>query len=228
MSQTSYCHRWTSGEAIDLPLGKVVCVGRNYAAHAAELHNPVPKEPILFMKPATALVPMAGELAIPQGRGECHVETEIALLVNQSLSHATPDACVAAIGGVGLAYDLTLREEQAILKEKGLPWEKAKAFDGACPLSRFAQAQQIEDWSQLLITLELNGELQQRGNSEDMLNPIPHLLAYMSRYFTLQPGDVVLTGTPAGVCALNSGDRLLAGLGDGLLDDVLRVVSTIR
>ncbi len=117
-----------------MPLGKVVCVGRNYAAHAKELNNPVPTEPVLFMKPSTALVKLDEPLVIPTDLGECHFEAEMSILIGQSLSNCTEDQASTAIAGIGLALDLTLRELQQELKEKRLPWEKAKSFDGACPV----------------------------------------------------------------------------------------------
>lgn len=199
-----------------LPVGKVVCVGRNYAEHAKELNNPIPTEPILFLKPATALVPMASDWMIPIDRGSCHIETEMALLIGKPLTRALESDCLAAIAGVGIGYDLTLRERQSALKEKGHPWEVAKAFDGSCPLSDFMAVDGL-DWSTMKLQLVRNGELQQDGCSGDMITPVAQLLAFISQHFTLLPGDVVLTGTPAGVGPIAVGDHLRASLnGDAL------------
>ena len=199
-----------------LPVGKVVCVGRNYAEHAKELNNPVPTEPILFLKPSTALVPMDQPWGIPADRGSCHIETEMALLIDKSLTQASESECLSAIAGVGIGYDLTLRERQSQLKEKGHPWEVAKAFDGSCPLSAFIGVEGI-DWSAVKLQLVRNDQLQQDGCSGDMITPVAPLLAYISRHFTLLPGDVVLTGTPAGVGPIAVGDRLCASLNNGAL-----------
>jgi len=210
----SYKHHIVDqGEFTHAP-GKVVCVGRNYAEHAKELGNAVPSSPLLFIKPATAMVTMGEPLQLPEGFGACHHELEMALLIGQSLTKAMPDECRAAIAGIGLALDLTLRELQDELKKKGHPWERAKAFDGACPLSEFAAFDQTLDFSSLTLRLRRNGELQQQGNCSDMLFSVENLLSEISHSFTLMPGDVVLTGTPAGVGPLHSGDKLLAELGD--------------
>lgn len=207
-----YQHR-LDGEACVLPVGKVVCIGRNYAAHAKELNNPVPEEPLLFLKPASAIVPMAGGFSIPANRGVCHFETEMSLLIGERLTEASEADSLAAVVGVGLGFDLTLRSLQDDLKAKGQPWEKAKAFDGSCPLSDFVSPQGME-WAQARLEMRRNGELQQQGCSEDMITPVAQLLSYISQTFTLIPGDVVLTGTPAGVGPLEPGDKLEAKLLD--------------
>jgi len=208
----TYQHR-LDGVLCNLPVGKVVCVGRNYAAHAKELNNPVPTEPLLFMKPATAIVPMAGGFSIPVDRGVCHFETEMSLLIGKRLSGASEADSLAAVVGVGLGFDLTLRSLQDELKAKGQPWDKAKGFDGSCPLSDFVSPGDL-DWTQAQLQMQRNGELQQQGNSADMITPVAQLLRYISQFFTLMPGDVVLTGTPAGVGPLTSGDELEAQLDD--------------
>lgn len=205
-----YCHGWIAGEPCGLPVGKVVCVGRNYAAHAAELGNPVPDTPLLFIKPPSSVVDIAPTLRLPVGRGSVHHETEIAVLVVRELSHATPEQAFAAIGGLGVALDLTLREVQDALKAKGQPWEISKGFDGACALSPFLPMGRGLDLGALQIRLVVNGRRRQFASSAQMLTPIVELLCLASRHFTLWPGDVLLTGTPAGVGALVPGDRLLA------------------
>lgn len=198
-------------------LGKIVCVGRNYAAHAKELNNPIPKEPILFIKPASSAVKVAPEFSIPQDRGSVHHELEIAILIGASLTNASEDQVADAIAGIGLGLDLTLRDVQAQLKEKGHPWERAKSFDGACPLTNFVSVNLPEnsDWQALGLTLTRNGQLQQQGSSADMLFSILPLIAHMSQHFSLQPGDVILTGTPAGVGPLEIGDSLVSELSLG-------------
>lgn len=205
----SYQHQWLNGEPINLPVGKAVCVGRNYAAHAKELGNVVPETPILFLKPSTAIVPLMPSFAIPQECGACHHETEIAVLIGQTISKISVDDVPAAIAGYGLALDLTLRDLQNQLKKQGYPWEVAKAFDGACPLSPFIKPEQFTDIKQTEFSLMVNGELRQHGFTQDMITPVHELIAYISQIFTLQAGDVVLTGTPEGVAALQRGDELV-------------------
>jgi 2-keto-4-pentenoate hydratase/2-oxohepta-3-ene-1,7-dioic acid hydratase in catechol pathway len=187
-------------------------VGRNYADHARELNNPVPTEPILFIKPSTAMVAAEAPFAIPADWGVVHFETEMALLIGKTLCGADEAECLAAIAGVGLGFDITLRELQDKLKAKAHPWEVAKAFDGSCPLSAFTPVVGSLDWANMDIQMSCNGQLRQEGNSEAMITPVARLLAYTSRIFTLQPGDVVMTGTPAGVGPLQAGDKLQASL----------------
>jgi 2-keto-4-pentenoate hydratase/2-oxohepta-3-ene-1,7-dioic acid hydratase in catechol pathway len=211
-----YKHRDSNGNAIELPLGKVVCVGRNYAAHARELNNPIPSAPLLFIKPATALVSLHEPLDIPAHQGVVHHEVEVALLIGRQLEYGCNHPVIEAIAGIGLALDLTLRDVQSQLKENGQPWEIAKGFDGACPCSGFVATTQFEDLQDIDFSLELNGQLQQVGNTGDMLFPIAELLVEMSRHFTLQAGDIVLTGTPAGVGPMTEGDQLRLTLADQL------------
>ena len=205
-----YCHAFGDGSLAGLPVGKVVCVGRNYAAHAAELGNAVPEQPLLFIKPPSSVVDLGPTVRVPVNRGSVHHETEIALLIDRELRNATPAQARAAIAGVGVALDLTLRDEQDRLKAKGQPWEIAKGFDGACALSEFVPPDPDVDLTTLQIRLVVNGRRRQFASSAQMVTPIIELLCFASRHFTLWPGDVLLTGTPAGVGPLVPGDRLLA------------------
>lgn len=210
-----YQHNWKDGTPVHLPLGKIVCIGRNYAEHARELNNPVPDEPLLFIKPATSAVHITRPLDFPRDRGEVHFETELAVLIGRPLTNASASEAEGAILGYGLALDLTLRDLQSRLKEKGQPWERAKAFDGACPLSPFVSIDRLRR-DHLTFTLDINRERQQTGDTRDMLNPIVPLIAHISSQFTLMPGDVVLTGTPKGVGPLESGQILSLELEDAL------------
>lgn len=212
----SYQHQWQDGRPAPWPAGKVVCVGRNYAEHAAELDNPVPDQPLLFIKPATALAPLTDPVRLPTGQGDVHYETELAILIGETLTRAGEDEARGAIAGVGLALDLTLRALQSDLKARGHPWERAKAFDGACPLSAFVPLRDTDDPARLSFTLTIDGDTRQRGDTRDMVTAVLPLIAHISRTFTLQPGDVVLTGTPAGVGTLHSGQQLTLEL-DGRL-----------
>ncbi|GGY75457.1 fumarylacetoacetate hydrolase family protein [Marinobacter zhanjiangensis] len=211
-----YQHQWHDGQAIDWPLGKVVCVGRNYADHAAELNNPIPDQPLLFIKPATAAVALTSPLHLPTGRGSVHYETELAVLIGKPLHHAGESEAREAIAGIGLALDLTLRDLQSELKAKGHPWERAKAFDGACPLSAFIPLKPEDDVDKLFFSLSIDGQIRQQGHTGNMITPVLALIAHISETFSLLPGDVVLTGTPAGVGELQSGQRLELELEDRL------------
>ncbi|OHC31216.1 MAG: hypothetical protein A2W79_12985 [Pseudomonadales bacterium RIFCSPLOWO2_12_60_38] len=209
----SYQHKYVDGTNIHFPVGKVVCIGRNYAEHAKELDNPVPTEPLLFIKPGSCVVPLEGGFAIPTERGSVHYESEIAVLIGKPLS-AKPsrEEVLDAISGFAPALDLTLRDKQAELKAKGLPWEIAKSFDGAAVIAPFVVSSTFADVTDIGIRLSINGELRQDGNSAQMLNPIVPMIQYMAGCFSLQAGDVILTGTPAGVGPLNVGDEVVLEL----------------
>ncbi len=210
-----YQHRNWQGELLNLPNGKVVCVGSNYAKHISEMGSITPEEPVVFIKPETALCDLGQPLSLLQGFGDIHHETELAVLIGHPLQQATEQQVLPAIAGYGVALDLTLRTVQAGLKKKGQPWEKSKGFDNSCPVSGFIPAAEFSgDPQQTDLRLEINGDIRQSGNTRDMIHKIVPLIAYMSRYFTLRPGDIILTGTPEGVGPLNSGDRLTVSFGD--------------
>lgn len=210
----AYQHRYLDGSPLDLPVGKIVCIGRNYLDHIRELNNAVPETPILFMKPATALSPLGEPIRLPKGRGECHHEVELAVLVGRELRNVDAAMAPQAVAGYGIALDLTLRDLQNELKKKGYPWETAKAFDGSCPLSPFLKPDALPEPQATGLSLQVNGTVRQHGNTRLMMVGIFELMAYISTHFTLQPGDVVLTGTPAGVAPLAPGDTLILSLAD--------------
>jgi len=198
-------------------VGKVVCLGRNYAEHIRELNNPVPDRPVLFIKPATSIIPSGGTVVIPAYSNDCHHEVELAVLIGCPAKNLSTDRAMECVAGYGVAVDLTLRDVQSKLKTRGLPWEVAKGFDTACPLSDFVPADRIADPQDLQLRLKVNGEVRQEGSTALMLRRLPEILAEISAIFTLEPGDVVLTGTPAGVGPLRSGDRVEAEI-DALVE----------
>ena len=204
-----------ANERLRASIGKVVCVGRNYAAHAEELGNEVPKAPILFMKPASSVVSIRQGIVRPNPAlyGETHYEAELCVQLAADLSAATIEEAKQAIGGVTLGLDLTLRELQAELKEKGHPWERAKCFDGACVLGDWLDPQVFGDFTDIHYQLTINDALKQDGDSALMLFPVYELLVNISHAFSLQAGDVIMTGTPSGVGALQAGDQLSLKLG---------------
>jgi 2-keto-4-pentenoate hydratase/2-oxohepta-3-ene-1,7-dioic acid hydratase in catechol pathway len=210
-SITSYKHLSHGDEEITLPVGKVVCIGRNYMAHINELKNEVPEQSLYFMKPADSLVSFSQPIEWPSEAGSCHHELEIAVLISQKLTKASLNQVELAIWGYGLALDLTLRDLQTHLKQKGQPWERAKAFDGSCPVSQFVHISEFKQ-SDITFSLAVNGHMRQQGNTANMLLSILEMLMEISHLFTLNPGDVVLTGTPEGVSALQAGDELSLSL----------------
>ena len=188
---------------------KIICVGRNYAEHAKELGNAIPDRPVLFMKPPSSLRSLAQGIVWNRALGECHFECEICLQIAQPLSQVTdPVAALQAVGAVTLGLDLTLRDIQNELKANGQPWERAKAFDGACVLGDWVAVEHIGDMNALELSLSVNGVQRQHGVSSDMLFDIATLLVDINQSFSLQAGDVIMTGTPAGVGALHQQDRL--------------------
>jgi 5-carboxymethyl-2-hydroxymuconate isomerase len=202
------------GEEASLPIGKIVCVARNYAEHIRELGNEVPDRPVFFMKPASSVVGAGGTIVIPAYSQDCQHEVELALLIGRTIKGIAAAEALSAVAGYGVAIDLTLRDVQNELKSKGLPWEIAKAFDTACPLSDFVDAATVRDPQNLSISLQVNGVVRQDASTALMLRPLPELIAAISAFFTLEPGDIILTGTPAGVSRLHSGDRVTATISE--------------
>lgn len=204
-----------TNEHLRASIGKVVCVGRNYAAHAQELGNEVPTAPMLFMKPASSVVSIRHgvERPDPATFGDTHYEAELCVQLTADLSKATLAEAKQAIGGVTLGLDLTLRELQTELKVKGHPWERAKCFDGACVLGDWIDPQTFGDFKDVHYQLLINDVLKQDGDSALMLFPVYELLVNISHAFSLQAGDVIMTGTPSGVGVLQAGDALTLILG---------------
>lgn len=208
-----YQHHHWQGALLEMPVSKVVCVGSNYAKHIQEMGSATPTEPVLFIKPETALCDLHQPLALPQGLGSVHHEVELAVLIGATLRQASEEHVTQAIAGYGVALDLTLRDIQGQMKKAGQPWEKAKGFDNSCPISGFIPAAEFQgDPQSTPLCLKVNGEVRQQGTTADMIHKIVPLIAYMSRFFTLRAGDVILTGTPEGVGALHSGDALEVSL----------------
>ena len=209
-----YEHKYLDGSSCPYPPGKVVCVGRNYFEHIKELNNAVPDEPILFMKPSTSLRTLEDGIELPDYSQNCHNETELAILFGKEVRKADASAVEDAIDSYAIALDLTLRDIQQKLKDNGYPWEAAKAFDGACPISPFIKKGGIADPQDTMLKLTVNGEVRQQESTKLMITKILDLIVYASQRFTFLPGDIFLTGTPAGVAQLVSGDQLELELED--------------
>ncbi|WP_447642853.1 MULTISPECIES: fumarylacetoacetate hydrolase family protein [Chitinophagaceae] len=191
---------------------KIICVGRNYVAHALELKNEVPEEPVLFIKPETALLDYRQPFVYPHFTKDLHHECEIVLKVCNTGSKITEEAALDYIDEITLGIDFTARDVQTILKEKRLPWEKAKAFDHAAVVGNFIPFDETLKNKTLHFTLQKNEEIVQNGDSSLMIFPIKQLISNISQYFTLLPGDLIFTGTPAGVGPCVTGDKLVGVL----------------
>ncbi len=179
---------------------KIICIGRNYSKHAAELNNSVPEEPIVFLKPDTALLSKKHPFFIPEHSKEVHHEIELVVKINRLGKHIESRFAHRYYDEIGLGIDFTARDVQTDCKEKGLPWEKAKAFDGSAAVSKLFKITEIKQpITNINFHLDINGKTVQSGNTKNMLFPVDDLIAYVSKYFTLKTGDLLFTGCPEGV-----------------------------
>lgn len=188
---------------------KIICIGRNYTDHIAELQNEKPADPVIFLKPDTALLLKKQPFFIPDFSEDVHYEVELLVRINKVGKHIQQKFASKYYEEIGLGIDFTARDLQAVLKEKGLPWEKAKGFDGAAVVGeKWLKKEAIKDLQNVNFRLEKNEEVVQQGNSSHMLWKIDELIEYISKYFTLKIGDIIFTGTPAGVGPVAINDRL--------------------
>ena len=187
---------------------RLFCIGRNYVAHAEELGNVVPDSPVVFLKPPTCLVPHGSPITLPAHGSDLHFETEIVVLIGTEGRARNPQDALKFVEGLSLGLDLTLRDVQSALKSKGLPWEKAKAFDGSAPLGSFVPLDNASVLDDISFACDVNGERRQNGNTARMIFSIPTLITEISTIWTLKPGDLIFTGTPEGVGPLHAGDSI--------------------
>ncbi|MDA0863091.1 MAG: fumarylacetoacetate hydrolase family protein [Bacteroidetes bacterium] len=188
---------------------KIICVGRNYADHIKELDNQRPEEPVLFMKPDSAVILKNNPFIIPTFSSDIHYEVEVLVKINKIGKHISREFASDYYEEIGLGIDFTARDLQAKLKEKGMPWERAKGFDGSAMIGQFVHKQTLGDLENLNFSLQKNEEIVQKGNTADMLWKIDALIEYISKYFTLKIGDIIFTGTPSGVGPVTHGDQLV-------------------
>jgi len=200
---------------------KILCIGRNYVEHAKELNNQVPTEPVIFSKTDSALLLKNKPFFIPDFANDFHHEVELVIKINRTGKNIGAQFAHRYYEEVALGIDFTARDLQAKLKSKGLPWEKAKAFDGSAVLSKFVNKEQFADIQNINFRLDKNGETVQKGNSEDMIFSIAQIIEHVSQYFTLKIGDLIYTGTPAGVGPVAINDRLQGYLEDEKMFDFL-------
>lgn len=193
---------------------KVIAIGRNYAAHAKELNNPLPTSPVIFLKPDTAVLKDNKPFYIPEFSSDIHYELEVVLKVCKEGKHIAEKFAANYFDEVGLGIDFTARDIQNIHKEKGLPWELAKAFDNSAAISHFIPKSNIADLNDLQFELKINGETRQNGNTKNILFSFEKIIAFVSQYITLKKGDLIFTGTPEGVGQVHQGDKLEAWIGE--------------
>jgi len=193
---------------------KIVCIGKNYAEHAKELGGYVPTEPVFFMKPDTALLQKGNNFYYPDFTKNLHHEVEIILKFGKQGKHIDPKFALKYISEIGIGIDFTARDLQEKAKNKGLPWEIAKAFDNSAVVSHeFIPVSKIENIADISFSLLVNGKKVQEGNTQEMVFPVETLIAYVSKFITFKTGDLLYTGTPAGVGAVKTGDKLEAFIG---------------
>lgn len=198
---------------------KIICIGRNYADHAKELNNPLPTEPVFFLKPDTAYLPAGNDFYIPDFTNDLHYECEVVVKIKKVGKNIQEKFASSYYDEISLGIDFTARDLQEQCKTKGLPWEKAKAFDNSAPMgAKFIPVSSL-DLNDFHFTLNKNGEVVQKGHTADMIFSIDKIIAYISQFITLKTGDLIFTGTPAGVGPVAIGDHLEAFIGeDKILD----------
>jgi len=192
---------------------KIICIGRNYIDHAKELNNPVPEKPVFFMKPETSLLLNNRPFFYPQFSEDIHHEIEVVVKISKVGKHIQKQFASNYYEEIGLGIDFTARDLQSKAKAKGLPWEIAKAFDHAAPLGKFFPKTKFENLNDFDFELRLNDELRQKGNTKEMIFDIDTIIAYVSQFVSLKIGDLIYTGTPAGVGPVSIGDKLIGFIG---------------
>lgn len=193
---------------------KIICIGRNYVDHAKELNNPVPENPVFFLKPDTSILLKNRPFYYPDFSTDIHYETELVIKICKNVKVIPEKFAHTYYNEIGLGIDFTARDLQNRCKQKGLPWEIAKGFDGSAPLSKLISIADLQNRDNIKFHLKLNGEIVQNGSSLDMIFSFEKIISYVSRFITLKMGDLVYTGTPAGVGPIKIGDHL-----EGFLED---------
>ena len=193
---------------------KIICIGRNYAAHIEELKNEKPGKPVVFLKPDTALIKGGAPFYYPDFSSNIHHEIELVLKISKEGKYIQPQFAHRYFEEIGLGIDFTARDLQDQCKAKGLPWEIAKAFNGSAPIGEFKSVAELGDLNNIDFQLEINGKLRQKGNTSLMLFDFATIISYVSQFFTLKKGDLIYTGTPAGVGPVQIGDQLIGFIGN--------------
>lgn len=201
---------------LDLPVRTIYCIGRNYAQHAKEMGSPIPKMPLVFLKPLGAICYNNSTISIPPQSKDVHFEGEIVVAISKTGKNIAHGSAQDHIAGYGVGIDFTARDIQAIAKKQGHPWSIAKGFDDFAPISEFVPASEIEDDNDMDLKLFQNGFVKQHGNTSEMIFPISNLITFLSQIYTLHPGDLIFTGTPEGVSPVQPGDKLEVLLNNGI------------
>ena len=195
-----------------LTVGKILCLGRNYAEHAKEMMAEIPREPVIFLKPSTAIIGNGENIVIPSISHEMHHEVELVVAIGKEGKHISPAQSMQHIAGYAVGLDMTLRDIQSAAKKNGLPWAVAKGFDTSAPVSEFIPAASATDPKAFTIRCSVNGTKKQESSTGDMIFPLEQIISYLSTIFTLEAGDLIYTGTPDGVGPVKAGDIIEAEL----------------
>ncbi len=198
---------------------KIFCIGLNYMDHIKEMNNPIPEVPVFFLKPDTSLIRNNNPFFYPEFTNDLQYELEVVLKINRLGRNVSEKFAHRYFNEIGLGIDFTARDLQRICKDKGMPWEMAKAFDGSAPISDFIIKHQFENLNNLQFKLEKNDQLVQSGNTKNMVFNFDRIISYVSKFITLRTGDLIFTGTPVGVGPVKIGDRLKAYLEDKVMLD---------
>lgn len=197
-----------------IQVSKIFCLGLNYLDHISEMNSEKPSEPMVFMKPASAIIHDGESIIIPKISNDVHHEAEIVLLIGKEGKNISVEEAESYILGIGVGIDVTLRDIQSEAKKKGRPWLVSKGFDTSAPVSEFIPVERFNDFNDINISLSVNGNIRQNGNSKDMIFKFAETISYLSEIFTFNKGDLIFTGTPKGVSKINKGDKISVNLND--------------
>jgi len=197
-------------------VGKIICLGQNYADHAKEMKFEVPTSPVFFFKPPSAIIHEGGQIILPEISNDVHHEVEMTILIGEGGNNIHRSAALKHIAGYGIGLDMTMRDIQNEAKKKGLPWALAKGFDTSAPVSEFIPAETVGDPGSLTVQLLINGKVRQTSSTSKFVFPVDKVISYISQFITFEPGDIIFTGTPEGVSRVEHGDKLEASLHSAL------------
>lgn len=210
-----------------LKINTLFCIGRNYLKHAQELNNEAPDKPMIFLKPSSSIIFDGDAIILPEQSENIHHEVELVVAIGKKGKNITQSKALQYVAGYGIGIDVTARDIQQKAKEKSHPWSVAKGFDTFAPISSFLAADQISDPQNIELQITVNEEVRQLGNTSNMIFPVAELISYLSSIFTLNPGDLIFSGTPEGVSQIRAGDRIHASLNNGEINLNVSVKSGI-
>jgi len=205
-------YQFESSSKENLSIGKLVCLAQTYKKHADEMNSTPAKEPVLFLKPSSSVIFSGESIVLPQKGHQFHHEVEVGVIIGRTVKHIKKEDALDTIKGFAVCLDITARDIQSQAKKQGLPWTISKGFDTFAPLSTVIDSEQVKHPNALAFSLRVNDVLKQQGNTCDLLWSIEEIISYISQIMTLEPGDIILTGTPEGVGEIHPGDTLVADL----------------